>query len=120
MRSRYLQHAGCRLRDERGIRAEVLTHDGSVDDPLRRQATGGCCDRVADRDRPLRHRLVLNLVAASSLDRTGDPCAHPQVIVRGVGDSVDPERGYVTVNDFELHPPRVLNSCIPYSRGAHR
>ena len=91
------------LRDEVGVGLQVLAHDGAVDDVLRRQAPGAGRDRVADLDRALRHRLALDLVAAGALDRARHACAHPEVVVGGVGDRVDLELRDVALDDLELH-----------------
>ena len=55
------------------------------------------------RDRPLRHRLALDLLAARTLQRARDARAHPEVVVRRVRDRVDVERRDVAVDDLELH-----------------
>ena len=41
---------------------------------------------LAGRDRTLRHRLALDVVAAAALDCAGDARAHPEVIVGRVDD----------------------------------
>src|SRR5439155_22648401 len=97
-----LEAAPGRLLDQLGARPQVLTHDRSVDDLARLEPAGAGRDCGADRDRPFRNRLALDLVTAGALDRPGDAGAHPQVVVSGVGDCVDIERGYVPDNDLEL------------------
>ena len=114
------KHAPRRALDELGVRPQVLRHHRAVDHPPRGQPARAGRDRIADGNRAFRDRLALDLLTACALQRACDAGAHPQMIVRSVRDRVDIERGDITVDDFELHPPRVLNSCIPYSRGAHR
>src|SRR5207253_1681006 len=72
-------------------------------DPARRQRARAGRDRLADRDRPLRDRLALDLLAARALDRARDARAHPEVVVRRVRDRVDLEPGDVALDDLELH-----------------
>ncbi len=99
-----------RASDELRRRAQVLAHHRSVDDVLRLQRAAASGDRAADRDRPLRHRLALDLRAAGPLDRAGDTGAHPQVVVGRVRDRVDLELRDVALDDLDVHgsPPSVV------------
>ena len=79
------------------------THDSAVDYPPHVEVAGSGRDGVTDLDRTLGDRLPLDLLAAGSLDRPGDPRSHPQVVVGRVRDRVHVELRDVTVDDFELH-----------------
>jgi hypothetical protein len=74
-----------------------------VDDPASGEPAGVRRNRVAHLDRSLLDRLALDLVAAGALDRARDARAHPQLVVRRVGDRVDIQLRDVTLDDGEFH-----------------
>ncbi len=83
------------------VRAQVLTHDGGVDDPARLEVTGARDGIVAHGDRCLRHSFALDRRAPGALDGPGDARPHPQVIVGGVDDGIDLQRRDVAALDLE-------------------
>ena len=85
------------------VRAQVLAHHRPVDDVASMEPAGGGSNGGPELDRPLRHRFVLDLVAADPLQRARDARPHPEVVVRGVGDRVGLHLGDIALADFELH-----------------
>ena len=69
-------------------------------------------DGVAGRNRTFRHRLAFDLIAAGALDRTGNPCPHPEMVVGCVADRVDRERGDIAFDDLELQHARKASSGV--------
>ena len=67
-----LQRAAGRAVDERRRRPQILVHDRRVDDMPRRQPAARRDDAPARLDRPLRHRVRFDLLAAAVLERAGD------------------------------------------------
>ncbi len=74
-----------------------------MDDVLRLQVPGPGRDRLANGDRGKGDRLLLDLRAARTLDRTGHSGAHPELVVRRVRERVDVELGDVAFDDLQLH-----------------
>jgi hypothetical protein len=74
-----------------------------VDDVLGRQPARAGRNRVADLDRPERDRFALDAGTACPFDGARDAGSHSQVVVRGVCEHVDVERGDVALDDRQLH-----------------
>src|SRR5438093_999397 len=85
-----------RLRDGLGVRLEIGSHDGAVNDVRGREVAARGQYGLADLHRALRHRFFLDDDAALALDGPGHPRAHGERGVGGVDDGVDLPVGDVT------------------------
>ena len=74
--------------DERRRRPQVLPHHRGVNHVPGRQPPARRDDALARLDRPLRHRLGLDRLAAARLERAGHAGSHPERVVGGVDDGV--------------------------------
>src|SRR5207247_10319567 len=75
---RDLERAPGRPPDRVRARDPILAHHRGMDHPAGGQPSRAGRDRIANRDRSLRHRLALDLVPTRALNRARDPGAHPE------------------------------------------
>ena len=85
-----------------------------MDDVLGLEVAAARDDDLADLHRALRHRFDLDLAPALALDRAGDACAHPQLVVGRVRDCVHVQLRDVALDYLQLHAGNLTTA------GAHR
>src|SRR3954469_11611676 len=97
--------------DVRGRRPAEL-HRRRVDDPAARHRAAGGLHRLAESDRRLLVRLLLNSGPARARDRDSHAAAVPQLSVGGVGEGVDVEVRHVGLHHLQSrhgpYPPGML------------
>src|SRR4051812_21006559 len=106
-RAEFLGLLECRARrslDDLGVGAEVHLHRRRVDDPVRRHIAAACLNRLAQTDRRLRVRLVLDRRPAGAPDRSRHTTAEEKPRAGSAHDRADVEPRHGALEDFQLGP----------------